>query len=217
MEKESNKYQQKIDFRRCELFPKLIQSLIPEKLAFRQSFIAMFTEKCLLLLRRLRALKRSRTDSTHILSCSTGKEIAPGFGIEASHKALQNQESVNSAQRGFSVFTKLKAHYWERVSLRCFPGNLVEQPRHHEIYNRRMITWSCYESVPCQKFCHLSQVAGVLRFCCTCHCCCCFTVENHVCHQSRSRSLALGQLCVAVARYHKRNYRFTRAGCRESR
>ena len=43
MEKESNKYQQEIDFRRCELFPKLIQSLIPEKLAFRQSFIAMFT------------------------------------------------------------------------------------------------------------------------------------------------------------------------------
>ena len=72
------------------------------------------------------------------------------------------------------------------------------------VYNRRMITWSCYESVPCQNFCHLSQVAGVLRFCCTSHCCCCFTVENHVCHQSRSRSLALGQLCVAVARYHKR-------------
>ena len=40
MEKESNKYQQEIDFRRCELFPKLIQSLMPEKLAFRQSFIA---------------------------------------------------------------------------------------------------------------------------------------------------------------------------------
>ena len=111
MEKESNRYQQEIDFRRCELFLKLIQSLFPEKLAFRQSFIAMFTEKCLLVLRRLRAPLRSRIDSTHILSCSTGKEIAIARVRNRSHKTLQNQESVNSAQRGFSVFIKLKAHY----------------------------------------------------------------------------------------------------------
>ena len=125
MEKESNKYQQEIDFRRCQFFFKTDPIAYSWKTGFSTKFHCNVHRKVSPSAKTIASAKRrSHTDSTHILSCSTGKEIAIARVRNRSHKALQNQESVNSAQRGFSVFTKLKAHYWERVSLRCFPGNM---------------------------------------------------------------------------------------------
>ena len=126
--------------------------------------------------RRLRAPLRSRTDSTHTLPCSTGKQIIQLRNRSNNHEKYEesvNYESIFCSTRRSQWFfqsSKSPLISWERVSLCCFPGNNVERPRHHEIHNRMMITWCCHESVPCQKFCHtfrLTQVAGVLRFCCT--------------------------------------------------